>query len=146
MILLLPQVLFFLHFKKHSCFCLLRIVNFSICHLSGQVELTENRSLENKDGVLYQQKFKIGSPILHRGWRWKWIHCQPIKNGAVLLVLGLSRISLPASFPLTRPVVDCGPGCIRPGRRVLLSCLGQGVLGLLFHHRGLLLNLSVVSR
>lgn len=66
MIPLLPQVLFFLHFKKHSCFYLLRIVNFSVCHLSGQVELTENRSLENKDGVLCQQKFKIGSPSASR--------------------------------------------------------------------------------
>lgn len=53
--LLLMQAFFFLCFRAR--FCLLRSVNIHTCHLSGQTQLTGNRSLKNRD-VLYQQMLK----------------------------------------------------------------------------------------
>lgn len=58
--MLLLLSVFFLCFK--ACFYLLRSVNVSVCHLWGQIELTGNRSVKNKDGILYQQKFKFKYP------------------------------------------------------------------------------------
>lgn len=67
MLLLLTQVFFVLCFK--ACFYLLWSINFCICHLSGQIELTGNRSLKHKGGILYEQKFKLSHPRASRS-RW----------------------------------------------------------------------------
>lgn len=102
MLLLLTQVFFFLCFK--ACFYLLWSINFCICHLLGQIELTGNRSWKNKGGILYEQKFKFSHSSASRS-RWgNGLSSQPQMGtfSCCWGFLGKARLHVSSSW-------DCGP-------------------------------------
>lgn len=135
MLLLLTQVFFFLCFK--ACFYLLWSINFCICHLSGQIELTGNRSLKNKGGILYEQKFKLSHPSASRS-RWgNGLSSQP-RMGTFSCCWGFldkDRLHVSSLWDGGRLLTSVPPRCRE-------RCLRQEVPRPISHRWGLL-NLAV---
>lgn len=63
------------------------------------------KSQFKKDGILYQQKFKLRKPSASRFKVGQWI-VKPAKDGDVVTPLVLPRLGLPVSLPVAGPAVD----------------------------------------